>query len=322
MDLETKSTFPANFSHNTALEYKPGFDLTIFNPVIGDIFRIFIPERFFLLTNSSIVDRLISGTTFYTPDSDIVNIAIHSGCLFPHPKSTGYSRRWCTITNFYEALCNEDKYSKIADVLEIPTSVQVQGLVIDILIDNTLKSFQSSLRNGLKSKSHQGPTDYSMRVASYKILTKFEKLPLIVEPENYVRQHTKIPIFKFAFNREVGIEYSPILFLSIFSAANIENDFFTTYKLFFDVGEKRYEIHYNEDTGYFYLTILESPVDVKEYKSRKSKKPKEIIVESELRFFDIVATPKGLRIKNVMYEPVDTLLVSMFVGKILVNKTK
>ena len=322
MEGEQKITFPVQVNHNTALLYKPGFDLSIFRPNVGDVFRIFIPERFFLLTNSAIVDRTICGTTFYTPDSDIVNIALHSGCMFPHPKSTGYSRRWCTISNFYEAICNEDKYAKIAEIMEIPPSVQVQGLLVDILIDNTLRSYQSSNRNGLKSKTHTGIMDYSMRVASFKILTKFDKLPRIVSEFEYTRQYAKIPIFKFAFNREIGVEFSPDLFLSIFSISNIQNDLFTIYKLFFDVGSNRYEIHYNEDTNLFSLTLLQSPIDIKDYKVRRSKKPTETVIEQDLSFFDIVATPKGLKINGSRYEPIDTLLVSMFVGKILVNNNK
>ena len=317
-----KSTISVDSHTNSSLEYKPGFDLEPLHPSIGDIFRIFIPERFFLLSNSTIVDRLITGTTFYTPDSDMASIAVHCGCIFPHPKSSGLSRRWCTVTNFYEALCNEDKYAKIADILEIPTSVQVQGLLLDILIDNTLRSYQGSLRNGLKSKSYQGPTEYSMRVANYKIVTKFERIPRMASLNEYVRLHAKIPVFKFAFNREVGIEYSPDLFMSIFSAANIENYLFTTYKIFFDVDETRYEIHYDEDEDVFSLTELENPVEIREYRARKSKKPKERVIEEKINYFDIVALPKGLKIKGVKYEPVDTLFISMFIGKILSSNNK
>ena len=322
MDLHGKTTFPDQLSHNMALLYRPGFDLSQFRPNIGDVFRFYIPERFFLLTNSVIADRIICGTTFYTPDSDIVNIAIHSGCMFSHPKSTGYSRRWCTISNFFEALCNEDKYSKIAEIVEIPPSVQVQGLLIDILVDNTLRSYMSSNRNGLKSKTHSGIMDYSLRVASYKILTKFDKLPRLVSDNQYTRQFAKIPIFKFAFNREIGVEYSPDLFLSIFSIYNIQNDLFTIYKLFFDIGENRYEIHFNDETNLFSLTQLKAPIDIKDYKARRSKKPVEELLQQDISFFDIVATPKGLKINGSRYEPIDTLLVSMFSGKILVNYNK
>lgn len=306
---------PADF----VLEYTPGFDLSKFNPQVGDIFRIFIQERFFLNSNTNIAARNISGTTFYTPNSDLVNIAIHSGCLFSHPKSSGLTRRWCTVLNFFEALCNEDKYQKVADVLELSNYAQVKGLILEILIDNTLPSYYSSTRNGLKTRSYNSITDYSIRVSNYKILTKYDIVPPIASPNDYIRFRIKMPVFKFAFNREIGIQFSPSVFQSIFNPENIHNDFFAIYKLFFDVQSNRYEIHYSDEDGFFWLTQLESPIDIKEIKSKKSKKTKEKVLADNLTFFDFSTTMTGLKIKDVVLEPVSTILVPMFYGKILIG---
>ncbi|EAY16595.1 hypothetical protein TVAG_434320 [Trichomonas vaginalis G3] len=301
------------------LEYTPTFDLSQFKPQVGDIFRFYISERFFLNSNTNITSRNISGTTFYTPNSDIVDIAIHCGCLFAHPKSSGLTRRWCTVLNFFEALCNEDKYQKVAEVIELSNYAQVKGLLLDILIDNTLPSYYSSTRNGLKSKSFNSLTDYSIRVINYKILTKFDRIPRIAEPSKYVRSRIKMPVFKFAFNREIGVNYSIEVFSSLFNPETINNDFFTIYRLFFDINQNRYEIRYSDEDGNFWLTQLENPIDVKELKTRKSKKTKEKILFDRLTFFDIVPTPTGINVKGTLFEPISTILVPMFYGKILIG---
>ena len=314
--IKEKIELSNNFEDNCLL-YSIGLDLRKFDPIIGNIFRIFIPERFFLRNSSPILNRNIIGSIFYDPSSDLVAIAAHCGCLFSNPKKMGIlHRRWCTVRNFYESLCfNDNEYLSKAEIYEIPENIIIQGVDIFFFIDYPTKSLNSSTRNGIKSRSSIEIIPYTIRILKFQILTEFDNLPNFINIEQYIRKTLLLPKFKIGITNEIGLEYNINIFKQIFSQFNIINGFFSIYKFFFYFNNNRYEIIPDEHYS-FKILKYDTLISLKDIKQNRKLKTtiEEILIN--IYAYQIIPTEFGLKIKDFLFEPILNLYISMFFGRI------
>ena len=315
MEEEKKTTFEADETTFEAIEYKPDFQIDSLKPVVGNIFNFYIPNSLLasISTNNSKQQHQtnIWGSTHYTPNSDLAAIAIHSGALFIHPKSkSAIRRRFCTIKNFFEVQnCSESDYLKLAQTIEIPLDLTVKGVVLQILIDNSPSKFPSAPRNGIRSQEQNFMSPYSLRVANFFVISMYDDMPKLVQPEEYVRKTAVVPAFKFSCTGEVGIVFKPHMFLQIFSRFNIVNGFFKINLLYFDIGKTRYQILYKSGTQFSVIKIDDPPtLNVLKRKADPSEYGEVLFESVELSEFSV--TSKGILIKKQEFSPVDIILVS------------
>ena len=288
----------------TALEYNPNFNFNQFNPNFGNIFRIFLPQQYF----NSKPEKQVFGLNHYSPTSDLVVMAMHSGALFIHPKSKSLTRRrFCTLKNFFEVQnCSESEYNKNSEVIDIPLDLTIQGVLLNILIDSPPSKYLSVTRNGIKSLEPTESTSYSLRISNFFVISMYDDKPLIVEPQKYIRSNAAVPTFKFSTYDELGINYSIDIFRQIISRFNIINGFFNSNRVIFDCKNIRYELFYDNDINF---KLLKFNNNYSIYDQKIDNLNNTELILDKINLSDIYAENNGIKIKNNLFNPIDILLI-------------
>lgn len=299
-----------------AIEYTPNFVLYDLQPNIGQLFHFYVPQRFISLTHQPVIDRVIYGSPHYSPESDIATVVMHSGCLFLDPKIKSTSNRhFYTVCNINLCMCcSDNEFHKRAIIKPIPLDVHIDGVLVTIAIDASPMQYTAVLRNGIRTRE-SGPTDFSIKVTNFHIITAYDEKPNIVPPNEFIRGLMYVPTFEFSFTGEIGMQYTPQLFSQIFSLPNLVNGLFRAYRAFFDSSGSRYEIVASQNYYYSKIVKLIDPVSVEILNRKKSSVPEvEVIVES----FDlnsVKCTEHSIVIGTVEFKPVETILLVTIAGK-------
>ena len=114
--------------------YKPFYSLPDLSPFIGEIIEVRVAAEFLSSLNKAYVENRIWGSDIYTSDSDMVCVLQHSG------------------------------YYNINDY----TPTEIAGLNIFLRVSKARAAYNSSLKNGVRSKKLNNFQGHSIKVEGYK----------------------------------------------------------------------------------------------------------------------------------------------------------
>ena len=306
---EAKLYSPALCLPNTvdSISYHDGFTFDALSPRIGELFQIYVPHVFISLEHPPIKNSIVFGSTYYAPSSDISAVVFHSGCLFIHPKLKSFNpQRFSTVQNLYEVMASpEAEYSKVAVVLDLPTDLQIQGVLVRLYVDQSPLSFPATVHNGYKSQELPHVEQYSLRIVNFNIITMYDDPPNIVPVDAYRRQTAAVPKYLITFTGELGIEYNQNIFAQIFSRFNVVRDTFRFFRFYFDCGNNRYEIVQIEGTRFKIIRSIEQ-LTVEVIRTPNTSNATAVDVADMTEFG---AMKKAIIVKDVKFGPITALLL-------------
>lgn len=292
-----------------SINYDDQFNFNSLDPEVGQIFQIYVSHRYISFHYPPIEENCVYGSTFYAPQSDLAAIIFHSGCLFIHAKlKTMPLVRFSTIKNFYETMIVPDsEYSKVAVVLDLPTDLQIQGVNLRIYIDQSPALFPSTIHNNYESKEIDHIEKYSIRIVDYSIITMYDEPPHLVSIDEYQRQSAIIPIFKSTFTEEIGIEFSPQIFIQIMSRFNLVRNMFDYFFFLFDVCNDRYEILHTGGTKFSILRVIHQINSDTVRIPNVDENHSLVINSADITEFGV--KQNLLMIKGIVFSPISALLL-------------
>jgi hypothetical protein len=303
------------------MEYVPYFPLKTLSPISGQTLPVVVDSRFITFSHAPLVDRQLYGCTHYSLDSDIAALVMHTGVLFLDPRTKdSRHRQFCRTSNLYEVMGLPDKdYVRQAVVVEIPQDVVIKGVLVVLLFSNSPPAFRASNRNGVRSRD--APLDVcAMRIASFRILTRFDEVRPLVRPFKVGRKSTVAPDFCLSCMGELAIRYSRDFIVQLFSLANIFAGLFSVYHIFFDVHRERYEI-VMEDTDtdigvQFQVEQLLEPVSLEMLKRRSSYVPQAKPIGDPVPYWAISPGVDSLAFGDNVFSPVSHISLLTISGRI------
>ncbi|OHT07423.1 hypothetical protein TRFO_24380 [Tritrichomonas foetus] len=309
---QSKHYSPALNIPNTVdtIEYHEGFSIQSLHPQIGEIIQIFVSHLYISFQYPPVRDNKVFGSIYYTPNSDIAAIALHSGCLFIHSKLKQSTNpvRYSTVKNIYEVMAvSENDYAKTAQIIDIPSDLLIQGVTLRLYIDQSPLFFPSTTHNGYKSQENAQVEQFSMRIIDFNIVTMYDDPPHLVALDQYRRQTAEVPVYRVSLTGELGIQYSQVMFTQIFSRFNLARNTFKFFRFFFDCKNDRYEIIHEDGTSFSVVKLIERlTVEV----IRAPNVPDEcaIIVEGA-DMAEFGATRNGIVVRDMKFSPVTVLLL-------------
>lgn len=207
--------------------YLPFTPLPDLSPYLGELIEIRISTEFLSQLNKAFIDRRIWGSDIYTSDSDAV-------CILQH---TGFFR-----------------------IKDLPPS-DIKGVSLILRVSRNRCTYNSSLKNGIKSKKLNNYYGHSIKPENYKILNNFgdinELKEMASQMPNSSEYEKKKPIsiklldnnYYTEFNMIFNLSYEMWLAYSLPAICDkgYECKEYTSYKLkdkvlYFENKEKRYEI--------------------------------------------------------------------------------
>ena len=310
-DAKLKQANSADLEYETlkCLEYTPELDLRNFDPKPGDLFLVFVGQQYLTYQMESVRQHKVFGSYYYTPDSDIPAMIFHSGILFIHPKLKAFPhRRFSTVQNVYEVMSmSESDYARKAVVLDLPTDLQIKGVLVNIYIDKSPESFIATTHNGYPSQRLPHAAEFAMRFTEFSIVTMYDVLPVTVPAHEFQKSHAVVPSFDFTFTGEVGIKFEPMMFVQIFSRYNVCNGMFDVYRLFFDVERDRFEICWRRGTRFSVVKYIEQ-VSVEVVRHKNIPTDKGVVID-DADISDFAVTRGAIIVKGKRFEPVSSLVL-------------
>ena len=210
--------------------YKPFYSLPDLSPFIGEIIEVRVASEFLSSLNKAYVENRIWGSDIYTSDSDMVCVLQHSG--------------------FY----NINDY----------TPTEIAGLSIYLRVSRGRAAYNSSLKNGVRSKKLNNYQGHSIKVEGYvnrSFLGSEEELKSMAArmPTNseYKRkkpnpQRLADNMYYTEFNMVFNLSFEMWLAYSLPAICDKGRDFkdFTSYRLkksalYIETSSQRYEISLN-----------------------------------------------------------------------------
>ena len=210
--------------------YMPYYPLPDLSHLIGELIEFRISAEFLSQSNKAFIERRIWGSDIYTSDSDPVCILQHSG------------------------------YFQIKDLP--PTNIK--GVSLYLRVSKGRSTYNSSFKNGIKSKklsSYQGhsikPENYSSLYSYGKeseLLEMASKMPYLSEYERKKPTPLKLAdnMYYTEFNMIFNLSYEMWLAYSLPAICDKGRDYkdFTSWKLkdkvlYIETIDKRYEIALN-----------------------------------------------------------------------------
>lgn len=293
----------------TAIEYTPSFDLKSLNPQPGDIIRFYINEKYSNYSHPPISHRMIYGSTYYAPDSDISAISSHFGCLFQYHKRKSLShKRLNTVRNALEiAVCGEAEYARRAVIVQMPVETRIKGVVVTICVDFPPAYFPQCKRNGFQSRELQESRPFSLRVAHFWLVSDFDEPIELVNPENYVKQQYQLPPIKSLdglSDRFIVLEYNQSFLKQFFTRLNIVNGLFMVYRVVFESSQQRFELTGDPQCN---LIVQQAPphdMNPNEIVKRKDE-PGEKICACEL--YDMQIMPHSITFKDKSFDHITSV---------------
>ena len=210
--------------------YKPFYSLPDLSPFLGEIIEVRVASEFLSSLNKAYVENRIWGSDIYTSDSDMVCVLQHSG--------------------FY----NINDY----------TPTEISGLSIYLRVSKGRAAYNSSLKNGVRSKKLNNYQGHSIKVEGYanrNFLGNEEELKSMAArmPSNSEYERKKpIPqrladnMYYTEFNMVFNLSFEMWLSYSLPAICDKGRDFkdFTSYRLkksvlYIETASQRYEISLN-----------------------------------------------------------------------------
>lgn len=300
------------FAGVVAIEYDTSFKWDDLNPKIGNIFRFFIDQNFFRPSHKPIQEKQIYGSTYNTPTSDLVCMAMHFGCLhFQLKRKATTRRRLLTTKNALEiCLCGEAEYHKRAITIPVAQEIDLKGVVLTVCVERSPNHFPQVSRNGIRSRDTQMTFPYSLRISNYYLLTEFDEMPRLVRPQEFVRQNF-LPIQLVAQdNGESMIPFSKALWAQLVTRLNIANGMFTIFRIFLVLGEGKAELVFIEGTKMKVLAASEN-LPANELAKKKIQPGGEI---AEGYIHEFVPSDTGLKVGDVDITPVLGIIMIQLIG--------
>ena len=210
--------------------YKPFYSLPDLTPFLGEIIEVRVASEFLSSLNKAYVENRIWGSDIYTSDSDMVCVLQHSG------------------------IYNINDY----------TPTEIEGLSIYLRVSKARAAYNSSLKNGVRSKKLNNYQGHSIKVEGYSsrsVLGSEEELKLMASkmPLNseYMRkkptpQRLADNMYYTEFNMVFNLSSEMWLAYSLPAICDKGRDFkdFTSYRLkknvlYIETENQRYEISLN-----------------------------------------------------------------------------
>ena len=210
--------------------YKPFYSLPDLSPYMGEIIEVRVASEFLSSLNKAYVENRIWGSDIYTSDSDMVCVLQHSG------------------------IYNINDY----------TPTEIAGLSIYLRVSKGRAAYNSSLKNGVKSKKLNNYQGHSIKVENYlqrKFLGTEEELKAMAArmPSNseYERkkpnpQRLADNMYYTEFNMVFNLSFEMWLAYSLPAICDKGRDFkdFTSYRLkknvlYIETSNQRFEISLN-----------------------------------------------------------------------------
>ena len=301
-----------------AFEYVPYFDMRSLRPVPGETVHVYVPERFISFAHPPIADRNLYGWVHYSPDSDIAAMIFHSGILFVDQRSKdSRHRQFCVAKNVFEAMsCSETEYPRRVNIENVPQDLRIQGVLVLLLFCNSPTFFPASNRNGLRSREADKDA-FSMRIANFRIISSFDEKPIIVKPEQAVKQRVFMPQFMKSFTNELAFKFSGGLFAQIVSLSNIVNGLFEVYRLFFDCEGKRYEIKLLEEPDIIFTVVqLIDPLSLDTLKRKPSAGAQSSVAVAKCQWNSLRVGTDCLDFDGFIFAPVSSISMISLTGKL------
>ena len=300
------------FSGVTAIQYKATFKWEDLQPEIGNIFRFFIDQNYFRPSHKPIQERQLYGSTYNAPTSDLVCMAMHFGCLhFQSKRKATTRRRLLTTKNALEiCLCGEAEYHKRATTMPVAQEIDLKGVVVTVCVERSPNHFPQVNRNGIRSRDTQVSFKYSLRISNYYLLTEFDEMPQLVEPQDYVRQNF-MPIQLVAQeNGESMIPFSRAIWAQIITRLNIANGMFTIFRIFLVLGDGKAELMFVEGTK---MRVVAASENLPANELAKKKLPLGATI-AEGHFHQFVPKENGLQVGDVEIAPVLGIIMIQLIG--------
>lgn len=295
-----------------AIQYKPTFKWEELEPEIGNIFRFFIDQNYFRPSHKPIQERQLYGSTYNAPMSDLVCMAMHFGCLhFQSKRKSTTRRRLLTTKNALEiCLCGEAEYHKRAITIPVAQEIDLKGVVVTVCVERSPNHFPQVNRNGIRSRDTQLNFRYSLRISNYYLVTEFDEMPHLVEPQDFVRQNF-IPIQLVAQeNGESMIPFSRAMWAQIITRLNIANGMFTIFRIFLVLGDGKAELVFIEGTRMRVVAASEN-LPANEL-AKKRLPPGATIAEGHIHQF--VPIENGLKVGDTVISPVLGMIMIQLIG--------
>ena len=210
--------------------YMPYYPLPDLSDYVGDLIEVRIASEFLSQSNKAFIERRIWGSDIYTSDSDPVCILQHSG------------------------------YFQIKDLP--PTDHK--GVSLYLRVSKGRATYNSSYKNGIKSKKLNNYQGHSIKPENYDTLDKLgskeelklmaSKMPLVSEYERKKPIPNKLAdnVYYTEFNMIFNLSYEMWLAYSLPAICDKGHDFkdYTSYKLkdkvlYIETSDKRFEISLN-----------------------------------------------------------------------------
>lgn len=210
--------------------YMPYFPLPDLSNLVGSLIEVRIASEFLSQSNKAFIERRIWGSDIYTSDSDPVCILQHSG------------------------------YFQIKDLP--PTDIE--GVSLYLRVSKGRSTYNSSFKNGIKSKKLSNYQGHSIKPENYVSLPSLgnknqlkemaSKMPLISEYERKKQPPMKLAdnMYYTEFNMIFNLSYEMWLAYSLPAICDKGRDYkgYTSWKLknkvlYIETTEKRYEISLN-----------------------------------------------------------------------------
>ena len=210
--------------------YKPFYSLPDLTPYLGDIIEVRVAAEFLSSLNKAYIENRIWGSDIYTSDSDMVCVLQHSG------------------------IYNINDY----------TPTEIEGVSLYLRVSKARTAYNSSLKNGVRSKKLNNYQGHSIRVeghSSRKFLGTEEELKAMASrmPSNseYKRkkpnpQRLADNMYYTEFNMVFNLSSEMWLAYSLPAICDKGRDFkdFTSYRLkksvlYIETANQRFEISLN-----------------------------------------------------------------------------
>ena len=210
--------------------YKPFYSLPDLSPYIGEIIEVRVASEFLSSLNKAYVENRIWGSDIYTSDSDMVCVLQHSG------------------------IYNINDY----------TPTEIAGLSIYLRVSRGRAAYNSSLKNGVRSKKLNNYQGHSIKVEGYtqrKFLGSEEELKAMASrmPTNSEYERKKSNPQRLAdnmyyteFNMVFNLSFEMWLAYSLPAICDKGRDFkdFTSHRLkksvlYIETSNQRFEISLN-----------------------------------------------------------------------------
>ena len=210
--------------------YKPFYSLPDLTPYLGEIIEVRVAAEFLSSLNKAYVENRIWGSDIYTSDSDMVCVLQHSG------------------------------YYNINDY----TPTEIEGLSIYLRVSKARAAYNSSLKNGVRSKKLNNYHGHSIKVEGFSdraVLGTEEELKAMAArmPSNseYKRkkpnpQRLADNMYYTEFNMVFNLSFEMWLAYSLPAICDKGRDFkdFTSYRLkknvlYIETANQRFEISLN-----------------------------------------------------------------------------